>query len=243
MFFLWPALMALLFVGLPTAMWLSTRREADERWLPRVDGTERVGVGSYRDAVIPRFVGGGPPWEVRVAALSSWILGTMFVPGLMGGLFGLFFAGIGLISVPGLVLAWRLFFLGAPLLRGEPEAAVKARAAARFARVLNVVVLAACGVAAMTQVPNLVHHNPSSDAADVLTGAGMVVFYAMISLTHAHLLTRAAKRIDDQHDAVRQAMSGVRVDASSVTGDLRAAPEGDDEARTPRDADSSTRRS
>lgn len=231
------AMMVALFVGAPTAMWLRHRDLARRRWLPRVAGTAHIGDGTYRGADVPRMVADGPPRELHVTAMLCWILGTMFVPGLFGGLLGLLVMGIGLVSVPGLILAAKLFFLGGPLLQGDPEAAEKARAAAQFARLLNVVVLVVVGIAVALQVPDLLRRGLQS--GDRLTFLGFTLFvavYAGVSLVHASMLDRAADHIDAEAlrraeraaDALRAdaPRTGVRVgtEASATIDDALAPP-------------------
>ncbi len=213
MFILWVLVMAGLFVGVPTTMWLLALRDAERSWQPHQIGTQHVGGGSYRDAEVPRFSDSGPPRVVHVAAMGCWILGTMFVPGLLAGLVGLLAAGIGAVSIPGLILAWRLFFLGAPLLRGDPDAPARARSAATFARTLNIVVLVVCGLATLTQLPALfLPGHRLSDGLGIVGFAAAVAFYAAVSIVHARLLDRAASLIDAKEEAF---LSGVRVEGSS----------------------------
>lgn len=210
--------LAALVIGAPTAMWFNTWPGALGRWLPRVVGSESIARGQFRDAVVPRFLADGPPMEVRLAALGSWILGTMFVPGLMLGLFGLVAMGLGLVSIPGLILAWRLFFLGRPLLRGESEAAPKARALARFARVLNYLVLAVCGAAAALQAPELWRHGLQTGAWGTVAMALAVGLYAGVSLAHAALLERAARAIDEQEATTQAVITGLRIEVPAAAG-------------------------
>jgi hypothetical protein len=199
-----------LFVALPTGMWLRTLPDAERRWLPRQVGTEHVGAGSYRDTEVPRFSEAGAPRIVHVTAMMSWVLGTMFVPGLLAGLVGLLAAGVGVVSIPGLMLAWRLFGLGAPLLRGDPDAADKARTSAKLARYLNAVVLTLSGITALTQLPSFLRSSTRSDAGGVLLFALAVAVYGCISLLHASMLDRVAGLIDAQNEAHADA-TGVRV--------------------------------
>lgn len=204
-----------LVLGVPTAMWFKTWPDALDRWLPREEGGPHDGT---------RLRIEGPPVDVRLAALASWILGTMFVPGLLLGVIGLFVGGVGIVSVPGLILAWQLFFLGAPLLRAEPEAARKARGLARFARILNYVVLGICAGAVGLQ---LFHHPGHSDLLAVLAGALSIALYAGVSLTHASLLDRAADAIDAQHGARPNLGGNVRLDVSAATASPDASAEED----------------
>jgi hypothetical protein len=149
----------------------------------------------------------------------------MFVPGLLLGLFGLVAAGLGLVSIPGLYLAGRLFFLGRPLLLGEPAAAAKARSLAKFARILNYVVLSACGLGAALQLANLRHPGTHPDLAVSLFMVLSVAAYAGVSLAHAALLDRAAAAVDAQNAVGDEALSGVRVGDALAAGEAPFADE------------------
>lgn len=207
---------ALLVLVVPFAMWFATAPSAWDRWLPHAVGTEKVGEGQFREAVVPRLRADGPPGVVRAAAVGSWALGAMFVPGLGAGLFGVLLMGLGLVSIPGLILAARLFMLGAPLLRAEPEAAAKARSLAAFARVLNYVVLGLCGVVAASKVPDLLSNGLRGDASFFLAMLLAVAAYAGVSLGHAWLLVRSAEAIDAQQAPPEVALSGLRIDAMNA---------------------------
>lgn len=213
-----------LFVAIPTLMWFGTRPDAERAWEPRQVGTQRVRGGSYRDVDVPRFSDGGPPFLIHLAAMSSWVLGMMFVPGLLAGLFGLLAAGIGAVSIPGLILAWRIFFLGAPLLRADLDAASRARSAAHFSRVLNAVVLLLCAAAALLLIPTAWRNGTHNDGLSALLALGAVAFYAFISLTHAKLLDLAADLIDEQNSDVVTRV-GVRVDEVIQSDEAPRAPE------------------
>ena len=54
----------------------------------------------------------GVPGGILAVAWASLALGQMFVPGLGWGLYGLLFMGLGLVSIPGLVVAARCFWSG-----------------------------------------------------------------------------------------------------------------------------------
>lgn len=204
-----------LFVGGPIAMWRKTLREARDRWLPRPVGVEHVGAGAFREANLQRLAAEGAPGVVHAAAIGCWILGAAFVPGLLSGLIGLLAGGVGLVAIPGLVLAWKLFFLGAPLLRGEPGAAARATDAAVFARMLNYVVLGLSAVAT-TLIGVLMGERGvrSGDLAATLGVVLSIAFYASVSLVHARLLVRAAEAIDAEQ-ARRAELTGVRADTSA----------------------------
>lgn len=230
--------LAALFVGAPTALYFRSRDEARRRWLPRASGVVQVGDGGYRGAEVPRMVASGPPWFVHVTAVMCWVLGAAFVPGVVAALVGLLAMGVGLVAVPGLILAARLFRLGGPLLRGESDAADRARGAARFARVLNYVVLAVATVGGLAMVPEMVREGLSGDAGEAFALAAVTALYACVSLVHARLLDRSAEAIDVERaahasdatgeDAAVDARTGVRV-ASAPDPSSRVGRRGEEE--------------
>lgn len=194
---------------LPTLMWLGHRDEARARWPRRVVGTQVVSSAKYREAVVPSFGAEGAPLNVRIAAIGAWGLGQMFLPGLALGLFGLIVL-VGVVSLPGLILAWKLFFLGKSLYLGERESAEKARGLATFATVLNVIVLL---VVAVLSAWNLATASSTARALwESVALGGPVVLYALISLVHARFLRSAADEVDARNHALdEEALSGVRV--------------------------------
>ncbi|MDP3273911.1 MAG: hypothetical protein Q8Q09_01865 [Deltaproteobacteria bacterium] len=194
---------------IPWVMWIITKRKGEGRWTRRADGMTQVGE-DYRGAVAPTFAAPEAPIEVKLAAVGCWALGQMFIPGLAAGVVGLFML-VGLVSIPGLILAARLFLLGKPLLRGELAAAEKADSLAVFATVLNTVILALVGVTVAASVLNSWMHGIAKPTLDTLMVALPVAFYAAISLVHANLLRRAAKAIVANHEANTVHVSQVRV--------------------------------
>ncbi len=202
---------------LPVILYFTKRGDAFRRWTPDQIGTQSIAGGGFRDAEIPAFGAEGPPKIVQVAAVGAWTLGQMFVPGLAAGLFGLLFL-MGLVSIPGLILAARLFLLGGPLLRGEPEAASKARSLARFARILNVIVVAVSllGTGVMVSDALQVNHGLSRFLSTIWMPLSVLV-YAAVSFVHAWTLDRAADAID-RKTYNEQAMARVRVAATDELG-------------------------
>jgi hypothetical protein len=183
------ALAAVLLIVVPVSMWRSALPGAYTQWLPRAVAAEHVGDGSYREVTVTRMAADGPPRLIHVTAVLSWVLGTMFVPGLFVGLWGIFVMGLGLVSIPGLMLAWRNFRLAAPLLRGDADAAARARDTARFTYGLNAIVMALCVVAFLF-----------TQGAGERDFALLVALYALLSLTHAWLLERSADVIDAEQE-------------------------------------------
>lgn len=205
---LFALIMPLLFVVIPTALYFRSREEARRRWLPRQRGTTHVGDQNYRGAEVPHMVADGPPGVVHVTAVLCWVFGVAFLPGLAVTLFGLLAMGIGVVGIPGLIAAARLFRLGGPLLRGEPEAAVTARELSRYVRWLNYVVLAITSLfGAVGLWESFSRGRLSGDTGGMLVMAGGTVFYAVMSLIHAELLERSAAEIEADQ-ARRAALRG-----------------------------------
>lgn len=123
------------------------------------------------------------PKDLRMIAMWSIGMGQMFVPGLLAGLFGLIVWGLGLVSIPGLILAMRIWRVGPALLRAEPTSVKRARSAARFAETLNVIILVLM-VVGLLAMP---------DVGFVWLGTAI---YAMISLAHAQGLRHAASTVE-----------------------------------------------
>lgn len=208
-------LMPLLFVGMPAALWFRSRDEARRRWLPHQEGTTRLGDDNYRGAEVARMVADGPPRLVHVTAVMCWILGAAIVPGGLMSLLGLMVMGVGAVGIPGLIAAARLLRLGGPLLRGEPEAAERARSAARFIEVLNgVVLLLSGGVAGVMAWSLLARGRLQGDAQGVVAMAAFTAFYAVVSLVHARMLRRCAALIDVEQGR-RAERAGVRLDVAA----------------------------
>jgi hypothetical protein len=101
-------------------------------------------------------------------------------------------AGLGLVGIPGMILAVRIWRLGYAMLRREPDAANEARTLARFAVVLNVLAIT-IGVALVA-----------------IWGIGLagvtmtLVGYGAVSLAHAGAMRRCADLLDAEERARAQ---------------------------------------
>ncbi len=215
---------SLLFGIAPIGMWVSRKDEATNNWLPRTREPEAIADGGYREATTTTFEPPGPPTVVKVAAIGSWVLGQMFIPGLLLGLFGLIAMGIGLVSIPGLILAGKLFMLGSPLLRGEIEAAKKAQRLANFAFILNAI------VAIVTLAGMVLNVTPTGSLHRIeqsLVVGVPILLYAAISVAHGMLLRRAATEVEKNHAAQGRAEPTwlrVEPDASADAGPAASVP-------------------
>jgi hypothetical protein len=108
---------------------------------------------AFRDggATVPTFHRSAPT-RLRWAAYSCIFFGQMFVPGLIAGVFGLLALGIGVVSIPGLITAAKLYGTGFALLRRDPRGGAlwSAESAAAWGIWLN-------GVIAAISVPIIVY--------------------------------------------------------------------------------------
>ena len=118
----------------------------------------------------------------RRTALWSIYMGQMAVPGGLLGLIGIPFGlGTGLASIPGLILAIRIWRLGYAMLRRDPNAEYEARTLYGFAVVLNIVCVTAGGLLF------LVWPNEGMFALWMT-----LIVYAAVSIAHAVALRRCA---------------------------------------------------
>lgn len=186
------SLLVVAFVALLAAALPYVFVESRWRWRWREIEVGRVaadggGGGIYRaGGEVPRFLGAAPPL-VRAAAFSCFLFGQMFVPGLLLGVLGMVMGGIGLVSIPGLITAAKLYRAGLALLRREPRAAYfRARDAAAWALWLNGILM--CG--SLLALP-LLRHPTGWAVAGVLDG------YGLLSIAQALLLRQATRQHED----------------------------------------------
>lgn len=185
-------LLLLYFVVVPALTFLRKEQRYRDRWRRRwqVVVPEAAPGGPFRDEdgdEPSRYMAEQPgaPRVVKVVAVTSLVLGHMFVPGLLAGLCGLPFYGLGLVSIPGLLLAARIYRNAFGLLRCDPAAAAEARRLEELASILNVLVLAVVGVCTLLWGLNAL--------------VAFTAVYACISLLHGAGLRHAAAAIDAVH--------------------------------------------
>ena len=146
------------------------------------------------------------PSIVRWAALSCFFFGQMFLPGLFFGLFGLIAMGVGLVSIPGLIIAARLWAAGIHLLKGTPDAVGKARSAARWSVQLNALISVVCIAGGVFAV--FAYLRPSQNNRDDLAGllffVALVQAYAIASFAQAALIARATRDLVSDEDRARE---------------------------------------
>jgi hypothetical protein len=127
------------------------------------------------------------PATIRRTALWSIYLGQMSVPGGLLGLVGLVYgAGLGLLSIPGMILAVRIWRNAYAMLRQDPGAADEARKVSRFAVYLNAIAVALALVLPLIELA-------------FIPVSLILVVYALISVGHAKALERCATILDDEH--------------------------------------------
>jgi len=163
------------------------------RWRWREVPTGRVAAdntahGIYREGgEVPRYLHEAPRL-VRWTAFSCFLFGQMFVPGLCVGLFGLVVAGVGLLSIPGLITAAKIYRVGFSLLRRDPRVAVfRAREAAAWALWLNGIIFAG----SLFFVPHALEHRA------VASTIAFVDAYGALSILQALLMLRAVRVWED----------------------------------------------
>jgi hypothetical protein len=215
-------LLALLyFVVVPALTYLFKERRHRYAWRRRwlVEVPEHGPGGSFRDQdgehATTRYLveRRGAPLQVKVVAVASLVLGHMFVPGLLMGLLGLFFAqGVGLVAIPGLVLAARIYRNAFGLLRCEPLAATEARLLRVFSIVLNAVVMVVVSVIAW---------KAGGDHGSIEVWL-FFWSYGLVSLLHAHGLGHAADAIDAVHQDPVPVTAGLPADCAASTRSSRA---------------------
>jgi hypothetical protein len=140
----------LLFVGCALLPFLLVERAWRWRWNEIAAGEAPAFTGAggaYREeGTVPVHLGRAPR-DLRIAAFTCLLLGQMFLPGLAMGIIGMLAMGIGIVSIPGLVVAAKLYGAGLALLRRQPvESYFKARDAARWALWLNGFISAGCAL-------------------------------------------------------------------------------------------------
>jgi hypothetical protein len=175
------------FGGLATYT-ISERRHRERWWRFEQRPVDHAGAAYRRDAG-PRptravLVQHRAPATIRRTALWSIYMGQMAVPGGVLGLFGLLYAGIGLISIPGMILAIRIWRLGYAMLRRDANAEIEARRLHHFAVWLNVV---AIGFSLVLMMIDGMFFFPLTL---VLTG------YGAVSFAHAHAMLRCAELLE-----------------------------------------------
>jgi hypothetical protein len=188
--------LAVVGLGLAAAVpFLITRARWRWRWREVESGRQPILAG---DASPYRAAGSVPlhlddvPRGIQFAAYTCFLFGQMFIPGLLMGMFGLVAFGVGLVSIPGLVTAAKLYSTGFALLRREPRVAwIKAHNAAAWAMWLNGIVFA--GSVLIELMP--------FRATELSGGLGLMLFinaYGALSVLQALYLRRVTARYEDE---------------------------------------------
>lgn len=216
----------LVVMVVPGFMYVFGRAKNPGAWGLVFRGYEKPTASAYRSAPKPVWEKGRPPIVVHVAALSSFILGQMVVPGALAALAGLIASlevltkssphseiviPILTLSAPtGLFIAGRLLGTGLALIQRDAGAAASARKLARFSIAHNVILMAALGVS------QLVGRQVES--------AFLLFVYPTISIIQAVIVHRAARALDErdaQEERDREAAPmPVAVEAESAAGYL-----------------------
>ncbi len=133
-----PATFFFVFVTFPTLAYRALEPLAIERWTR--SHLERLHPESdpYRSSLLRETAIREVPASVRNAALSTFYLCLLGVPGLIGLSMKILGAGTALLLLPGIIWAWKVVRSAIALLAREEGAAESARVSARFANVLNI---------------------------------------------------------------------------------------------------------
>jgi hypothetical protein len=164
-------LISLIVPVLVSAAMLDRHSIAWQPKLKREVTTIHAGQGAFRSATVEqrrwKVVGDGLPVPVFITAFASFVLGQMFVPGLLcaaiGALFmssthyhgrGMWVPALVLSAIPGAIVAVEQFRVGLALLRGaRAEADRRTRASLRHVLAHNAVLLGIGLALAMTRDP------------------------------------------------------------------------------------------
>ncbi|UQA56676.1 hypothetical protein [Polyangium aurulentum] len=194
-----------LILPLPLLLYLIGLDRGRGAWGLVFRGFVQRGSSAYRAAEVPVWKEGKAPLVVHAAAITSFVLGQMIVPGALSALVGLLMlpdmlsrGGGGeplmvvlVLSAPtGLYVAALLLSAGSAMLRRDADASDKARNAGRWAIGHNVLLLVAIAACVLGSFHSF------------FLGP---ITYALVSLAHAVLLLRAARSLDAYTEAQARA--------------------------------------
>ncbi|WP_437840426.1 hypothetical protein [Sorangium sp. So ce1153] len=218
--------LAALALFAPLCAYIALRVSGRRAWGVVHDGHVSQGAGVYRSVTVPTWKRGSPPFVVRAASFSSFLLGQMVVPGGLAAPLGLLLLlesldkrggppvlmllGVLVLSAPtGLVVAVKLLIAGRAMARREPGAITSTRSAARWAISHNLALSAGLAV-----VPFL---DPGWHSEHVVL-LQVCYGYVAVSLAHALLLRRAASALEayDAAQAADPAPADAAIAASSA---------------------------
>jgi len=194
-------LLAALPLWLVESRWRWRWREVEIGRLPSLSGE----VTPFRETgSVPEFMRRAPPL-VRGTAYSCFLFGQMFLPGVCMGAFGLIAGGVGLVSIPGLITAAKIYAAGLALLRRAPrDAYFKARNAAAWALWLN------GAIGACSLIYSVTPWRPTHAGGWLFLG--FINFYGLLSFLQAWLMLHTTRKYEDALFApTAQSQPGARV--------------------------------
>ena len=183
------------------------------------DGPRPARASAYRvhhDATPIRWIEGGPPWIIRIAAFTSFCLGQMIIPAIPAATFFIVLSvaralegpvdpvliGLGISMPSAIMVALRVLGAGIGLLQRGPHAASQARSAARWELGHN---LALSGFL----LAFLCFGDPTGDERAFY---GLLASLGLVAILHAALLFRAASALD-AHDVAAEASEPASISA------------------------------
>jgi hypothetical protein len=114
-----------LWIGAALVPYLILGKRWQWRWQEVETGEmpAHANAGLYREpGRVPTFMREAPA-SIRAAAFTSLLFGQLVLPGLLIATMGMFFFGLGMLVVPILITAGKLYRAGLMLLRREPRTA------------------------------------------------------------------------------------------------------------------------
>ncbi|MFO0561798.1 MAG: hypothetical protein U0269_27550 [Polyangiales bacterium] len=205
-------LISLIVPVLVSAAMLDRHSLAWQPKLKREVTTVHAGQGAFRSATVEhsrwKVVGDGLPVPVFITAFASFVLGQMFVPGLLcaaiGALFmgsneyhgrGMWLPALVLAAIPGAIVAVGQFRVGLALLRGRRADADRLTSASLRHVIAHNVVLLGIGLAlAMAR-------DPETDSLPWIAAAA-VPFVLTAALSRAMFRRYEERFVADDPDAV-----------------------------------------
>jgi len=187
-----------LVLAVPALLYFVGNHGNREAWGLVLRGFQQRGAGAYRSVPVPIWRQASVPLTIRAAAITSFILGQMVVPGAFAAFVGLIASVATLTneagvewsvivitcSAPsGLYIAGSLLSVGLALLRRADDAAVRSRKVGWISIVHNVVLLGLLALLVLF----------GATRAHVIT---FPVVYGFVSIAHAALLLAAARALE-----------------------------------------------
>ncbi|MDP3276895.1 MAG: hypothetical protein Q8Q09_16965 [Deltaproteobacteria bacterium] len=198
------ALMASIPV-VPVLGYVLTRRRRRGEWVRVVPVQDH-----YRQTQTHTLEASDAPQIIKATAVLSWWLGQMILPGIQAVVLGRY-GVVGVVGLPGLLLAFGLLLTAKPLLRGEVRVLARARWLQKLARWLNYLVIAVTlPILVLVAIDLETSPYAARDLFALRAALGTLV-YSAISLAHARMLGASIAAIEANEALRKSALPGLRV--------------------------------